>query len=71
MSVSTDFHIKQRSVIEFLTQNIVIGDKSWVYHYDPENKRQSMEYCHPGFPTAKKFKTVPSVKKNHVHYLLG
>jgi hypothetical protein len=37
------------------------GDKSWVHHNDPENKRQSMEYHHPGSPSLKKFKTVPSV----------
>ena len=31
--------------------------------YDPENKRQSMEYRHPGSPSVKKFTTVPSAKK--------
>jgi hypothetical protein len=46
-----------------LTQNIAIGDEYWVYHYDPENKRQSMEYRHPGSSSVKKFKTVPSAKK--------
>jgi hypothetical protein len=50
-------------VIEFLMQNIATGDESWVHHYDLENKRQSMEYCHPGSPSVKKFKTVPSAKK--------
>jgi len=43
-------------------KNTVTGDKSWVHHYDPENKRQSMEYCHPGSLSLKKFKTVPSAK---------
>jgi histone-lysine N-methyltransferase SETMAR len=56
-------------VIEFLTLEgcapieIATGDESWVHHYDPENKRQSMEYHHPGSPSVKKFKTVPSAKK--------
>jgi hypothetical protein len=63
MRASTDFCVKQRSVIEFLTQNIAIGDETWVHHYDPENKGQSMEYWHPGSPSVKKFKTVPSAKK--------
>jgi len=63
MGASTDFRIKQRSVIELLTQNIATGDESWVHHYYPENKRQSMEYRHPGSPSVKKFKTVPSAKK--------
>jgi len=25
---------------------IVTGDEAWIHHYDPENRRQSMEYCH-------------------------
>ena len=54
-----------------LTQNIAIGGKFWVHNYDPENKRQSMEYRHPGFPSVKKFRTVPTAKKSHVHHLLG
>ena len=71
MSASTNFRIKQRLVIQFLTQNIAIGDEPWVHHYDPENKRQSIEYRHPGSPSVKKFKTVPSAKKSHADHLLG
>jgi hypothetical protein len=63
MSASTDFCIKQRLVKEFLTKNIATGDKSWVHHCDLENKRQSLEYRHPGSPSVKKFKTVPKKKK--------
>jgi len=71
MSASTYFRIKQQSVTVFLTQNIVIGYETLVHHYDPENKRQSLEYRHPGSPTVKKFKTVPSAKKKrHAHHLL-
>ena len=58
-------------MIGFLTQNIAIGDKSWVHHYDLENKRQSMEYRPPGSPSVKKFKTVQSAKKSQAHHLLG
>jgi hypothetical protein len=44
-------------------KNIAAGDESWVHHYDPENKRQPMEYRHPGSPSVNMFKTVPSAKK--------
>ena len=46
-----------------MTQNIGIGDESWVHHYDPKNKRNSMEYRHPGSLSVKKFKNVPSATK--------
>jgi len=40
----------------FLHQ-IVTGDESWVYHYEPESKIQSMQWKHPSSPANKKFKT--------------
>jgi hypothetical protein len=40
---------------EFLSR-MVTGDETWVHHYEPESKRQSMEWKHPGSPTKKKFK---------------
>jgi hypothetical protein len=27
--------------------SIVTGDETWCYHYEPESKRQSMEWRHP------------------------
>ena len=47
---------------EFLSR-IVTGDETWVHHYEPESKRQSMEWKHPGSPAKKKFKTQPSTGK--------
>ena len=38
------------------------GNETWVYHYDPENKSLSVEYCYKGSPTPKKFKTAGKVK---------
>ena len=46
----------------FLTR-IVTGDETWVHHFAPESKRQSMEWKHPGSPVTKKFKSQPSVGK--------
>ncbi|KAG5330757.1 SETMR methyltransferase, partial [Acromyrmex heyeri] len=37
-------------------KSIVTGDETWVAHYTPENKRQSMQWKHTSSPTAKKFK---------------
>jgi histone-lysine N-methyltransferase SETMAR len=44
-------------------RRIVTGDESWAHHYDPENKRQSMEYRHKNSPSPKKFKVVASAGK--------
>ncbi|PNF17980.1 hypothetical protein B7P43_G17450 [Cryptotermes secundus] len=43
--------------------SIVTGDETWCHHYEPESKRQSMEWRHPDSPRKKKFKTQPSVGK--------
>jgi len=42
--------------------NIVTGNESWFHYFDPETKRQSMEWHHLDSPTKKKPKTVPSPK---------
>jgi len=42
---------------------LVTGDESWVYHYEPESKRQSMQWKHPSSPANKKFKTQASAGK--------
>jgi hypothetical protein len=46
----------------FLSQ-IITGDKTWVHHFEPETKRQSMEWHHLQLPRKKKFKTAPSAGK--------
>jgi len=42
---------------------IVTGDESWVYHYEPESKRQSMQWKHLWSPANKKFKTQASARE--------
>ena len=42
---------------------IVTGDETWVLHYTPESKQQSMVWKHPQSPVRKKFRTAPSVHK--------
>ena len=38
-------------------------DETWLYHYDPETKQQSMEWRHSGSPRLKKFRVKKSAGK--------
>ena len=39
-------------------------DETWVHHFDPESKKQSMQWKHPDSPPPlKKFKRVSSAGK--------
>ena len=38
-------------------------DETWLYHYDPETKQQSMEWWHSGSPRPKKFRVQISTGK--------
>jgi len=38
-------------------------DETWLYHYDPETKQQSMEWRHSGSPRPKKFRVQKSSGK--------
>jgi len=38
-------------------------DETWLYHYDPETKQQSMEWRHSGSPCPKKFRVQKSAGK--------
>ena len=35
-------------------------NETWVHHFDPEAKKQSMQWKHPGPPTPEKFNKVSS-----------
>ncbi|GFR57520.1 transposase [Elysia marginata] len=48
---------------EHFLRSIITGDESWVHHYDPESKMQSMQYRHKNSPAPKKFKVVASARK--------
>jgi hypothetical protein len=41
-------------------ERIVYADETWVHHYQPESKAQSMAWKRPKSPMAKKFKSQPS-----------
>ena len=40
-------------------QNRVTGDETWLHHWDPETKKESMQWKHPGSPPPKNFRTQP------------
>ncbi|KAL4118897.1 hypothetical protein QTP88_011778 [Uroleucon formosanum] len=43
--------------------SIVTGDETWVYHFTPESKQQSMEWRHSFSPQKRKFKVTQSARK--------
>lgn len=59
-----------RSSLEMLQQDpdrflarFITMDETWLHHYDPETKQQSMTWKRPSSPTPKKFKAIPSAGK--------
>jgi hypothetical protein len=48
---------------ESFLARIVTGDEAWINHFEPETKRQSMEWHHPTSPWRNKFKVTPSAGK--------
>lgn len=44
-------------------ESIVTGDETWVYHFTPESKQQSMEWRHSFSPKKRKFKVTQSARK--------
>ena len=49
------FFFGRRDPNDFLSR-LVIMDETWLYHYDPETKQQSIEWRHSGSPRPKKFR---------------
>lgn len=48
---------------ETFIHQIVTGDETWVHHWDPETKQESMQWKHKTSPPPKKFRTQPSAGK--------
>ena len=61
--MSTQFLKRYDKEGETFLRSIVTGDESWVHHYDPESKVQSMEYRHKTSPSPRKFKVIASARK--------
>ena len=59
--------IRRRAGLIFLSMKmtlrnlcVVTQDETWVPHFDPKARKQSMQWKHPGSPSPKKFKRVYS-----------
>jgi len=66
--------LKQRVVTEEGDQfllNIVTGDESWIHHFDPEEKRLSMQYRHTSSPRPKKFQNNAVCRQDSFDCFLG
>lgn len=48
---------------ETFLRRFVTVDESWIHHFDPETKQQSMTWKRPSSPTPKKFKVASSAGK--------
>ena len=46
---------------DFHTRLVI--DETWLHHWDPDTKKESMQWKHPGSPPHKKFRTQPSASK--------
>ncbi|PNF39140.1 hypothetical protein B7P43_G01322 [Cryptotermes secundus] len=62
MEVCQDLLHQSEAEGDKFLDSIVTGDETSCHHYEPESKRQSMEWRHADSPR-KKFKTQPSAEK--------
>jgi len=60
----------RRNPNDFLSR-LVTMDETWLYHYDPETKQQSMKWQHSGSPHPKKFRVQKSAGKFLASFFLG
>jgi len=58
----TNLEYYQADPDQFLTRFVTM-DETWIHHFDPETKQQSMTWKRPSSPTPKKFKVASSAQK--------
>jgi histone-lysine N-methyltransferase SETMAR len=63
INICTDLLQRYASEGDAFMNSIVTGDESWAHHYEPETKRQSLQWHHLGSPSPKKFKVTASAGK--------
>jgi hypothetical protein len=62
--------VRRLSILEFFRRDpndflsrLVTMDETWLYHYEPKTKQQSMEWRHSVSPRPKKFRVQKSAGK--------
>jgi len=63
MMTSLDNLQRYKTEGEAMLERIVMGDETWVHHYQPETTQASRQWKHKESPTPTKFKVVPSAGK--------
>jgi len=69
-SSEKNWNFFRRDPNDFLSR-LVTMDETWLYHYDPETKQQSMEWWHSGSPGLKNFRVQKSAAKFLASIFLG
>ena len=52
-----------QELLEVFRTCLVTGDETWLHHWDPDTKKESMQWKHPGSSPPKKFRTQPLASK--------
>ena len=52
----------ERDPVDFVSR-LVTGDETWIHHWDPQTKQESMQWKHSDSPPPKKFRTQASAGK--------
>ena len=60
------FVLEQVEADPELMERVITGDESWFFQYDPETKRQSLEWRSKGSPMPKKTR----MSKSKLKYML-
>ena len=69
VSISRELLDRVRGNPDFLEQ-VITGDETWVFEYDPETKRQSSEWHTTGSPRPKKARMSKSKMKSMLCFFL-
>jgi hypothetical protein len=63
MQISQDLPNHCEAEGDSFLDRIITGDETWCHHYEPESKRQAMEWRHANSPSKKNLKMQPSAGK--------